>query len=181
MVACNDVVIIDLTFLLKSSEQSFCGAPLIVGPQGVDNTVLYGVARDLLRLRNSVGIRNGIVVIGREANAVSSEASIDSILPFLRRLRAIVIYEPKATAASLCRSLSSAARWVLTQDRVLFQLASEDFGVIVPDIAGSALEVVTGESLKTTLGIRPAQVPSFLAVLRNKSIRCRINELPTNV
>ena len=120
MVACNDVVIIDLTFLLKSSEQSFCGAPLIVGPHRVDNTVLYGVARDLLRLRNSIGIRNGIVVIGREANAVSNEASIDSVVRFLRRLRAIVIYEPKATVPSLCRSLSSAARWVLTQDRVLF-------------------------------------------------------------
>jgi DNA polymerase I len=164
MVACDDVIIIDLTFLLKAREQSFCGAPLIVGPQGVDNTVLYGVARDLLRLRNSVGIRNGIVVIGREANAVSNEASIDSVVRFLRRLRAIVVYEPKATVASLCRSLSSAARWVLTQDRVLFQLASEDFGVIVPDIAGSGLEVVTRESLKTTLGIRPAQVPSFLAL-----------------
>src|ERR1039457_7171080 len=127
MVACADVVVIDLTFLLKSSEQSFCGAPLITGPQGVDNTVLYGVARDLLRLRNSVGIRNGIVAIGREANAVSSEASIDSAVRFLRRLRAIVIYEPQATMASLCRSLSSAARWVLTQDRSLFQLAGEHF------------------------------------------------------
>ena len=164
MVACSDVVVIDLTFLLKSSEQSFCGAPLIIGPQGVDNTVLYGVARDLLRLRNSVGIRNGIVAIGREANAVSSEASIDSAVRFLRRLRAIVIYEPQATMASLCRSLSSVARWVLTQDRSLFQLAGEHFGVIVPDIAGTGLEIITGESLKTTLGIRPAQVPSFLAL-----------------
>jgi DNA polymerase I-like protein with 3'-5' exonuclease and polymerase domains len=164
MVARNDVVIIDLTFLLKSSKRSFCGAPLIVDPQGVDNTVLYGVARGLLRLRNTVGIRHGIIVIGREANAVSNEASIDSVVRFLRRLRAIVIYEPKATVPSLCRSLSSAARWVLTQDRVLFQLVSEDFGVIVPDIAGSGSEVVTRESLKTTLGIRPAQVPSFLAL-----------------
>ena len=133
MVACNDVVIIDLTFLLKSSEQSFCGAPLILGPQGVDSTVLYGVARDLLRLRNTVGIRNGIIVIGREVSAVSNEASIDSVVRFFRRLRATVIYEPKATVPSLCRSLSSAARWVLTQDRVLFQLVSEDFGVIVPE------------------------------------------------
>jgi DNA polymerase-1 len=58
----------------------------------------------------------------------------------------------------------SAARWVLTQDRSLFQLAGEHFGAIVPDIAGTGLEIITGESLKTTLGIRPAQVPSFLAL-----------------
>lgn len=41
MVAPNDVVVIDLTFILESSEQSFYGAPLILGPQGDNNTVLY--------------------------------------------------------------------------------------------------------------------------------------------
>src|SRR5439155_203472 len=47
---------------------------------------------------------------------------------------------------------------------VLFQLARDDFGIIVPDIAGNGYELVTVESLKTSLGIRPAQVPSFLAL-----------------
>ncbi len=157
MVAPNDVVVIDLTFLLKSNEQSFCGAPLIFGPQGVDNTVLYGVARDLLKLRRSVGIRHAVVVIGREANAVSNETSIDSIVRFLRRLRTVVVCDPKAAAASLCRSLSSASQWVVTQNTILFQLATGEFGVIVPDIASGALEVVTAESLKITLGIRPSR------------------------
>src|SRR5260370_39375272 len=64
----------------------------------------------------------------------------------------------------LRRSHAWSARWILPQDRVRLKLASEDFGDIVPDIAGSVLEVVTSESLKTTLGIRPAQVPSFLAL-----------------
>ena len=67
MVAPNEVVVIDPTFLLESSEKSFYGAPLFCGPQGEDNTVLYGVTRDLLRLRKSVGIANGIIVIGKEA------------------------------------------------------------------------------------------------------------------
>jgi DNA polymerase-1 len=52
----------------------------------------------------------------------------------------------------------------VTQNKVLFQLARNDLGVIVPDIAGGGFEVVTVESLKTSLGIRPAQVPSFLAL-----------------
>jgi len=82
----------------------------------------------------------------------------------LRRLRAAVVQEPKATAASLCRCLSSAARWGVTQNKVLFQLARDDFAVIVPDMASGTLEVVTVESLKASLGIRPAQFPSFLAL-----------------
>jgi hypothetical protein len=52
----------------------------------------------------------------------------------------------------------------VTQNRVLFQLVSDDFGIIVPDVAKDELEVVTVESLKTSLGIRPDQVPSFLAL-----------------
>ena len=65
MVTRNDVVVIDLTFLLESSDKSFCGAPLFLGPQGEDNTVLYGVARDLFKLRQSVGIQHAILVIGK--------------------------------------------------------------------------------------------------------------------
>jgi len=164
MVALNEVVVMDLTFLLESSEKSFYGAPLFCGPQGEDNTVLYGVTRALLRLRNSVGIANGIIIIGKEAASVSSEKNVNRLVQLLRKLRVAVVYEPKAAAASLCRCLSSAARWVLTQNKVLFQLASNEFGVIVPDMASGGLEVITGEALKVSLGIRPDQVPSFLAL-----------------
>jgi hypothetical protein len=41
---------------------------------------------------------------------------------------------------------------------------SDEFGVIVPDMANGHLEIVTVESLNASLGIRPAQVPSFLAL-----------------
>ena len=164
MVSANDVVIIDLSFLLESSKKSFYGVPLILGPQGEDNTVLYGVARDLLRLRKAVGIRRAIVVIGREASIVLNEATVSSVVHFLKKLGAAVVYEPKATAASLCRSLSSAARWVVTQNKALFQLVSDDFGIIVPDVTSDEVEVVTTESLKASFGIRPTQVPSFLVL-----------------
>jgi 3'-5' exonuclease len=164
MVAPNDVVIIDLSFLLESSEQSFYGAPLILGTQGEDNTVLYGVARELLRLRKGVGIGRAIVVIGREAHIVSNEANVASAVRLLKRLGVAVVCEPKTTAGSLCRSLSSAARWVVTQNRVMFQLVNDDFGIILPSVTSDELQVVTTESLKATLGIRPSQVPSFLAL-----------------
>lgn len=160
----SDVALIDLTFLLKASERSFYGAPLILGLQGEDLTVVYGVARGLLGLRKSVGIKRAIVVIGSEASAVSAEVNINKIVRFLTRLRTSVVYEPKARAGSICKCLAPVARWVVTQNKLLFQLVTKDFGVIVPDIAGDGLEMVSVESLKTGLGIRPDQVPSFLAL-----------------
>src|SRR2546426_633177 len=110
MVMRSDVVLIDLTFLLKATEGSFYGAPLILGPQEEDFTVLYGVTRGLLRLRKSVGIKRAIVVIGSEASAVAAEGNINKIVRLLTRLRTSVTYEPKARTGSICKCLAPAAR-----------------------------------------------------------------------
>jgi DNA polymerase I-like protein with 3'-5' exonuclease and polymerase domains len=160
----SDVVLIDVTFLLESSEQSFYGAPLILGSQGKDHTVLYGVARGLLRLRKSVGIQSGIVLIGSEACAASTEANVANVVHFLSRLHTPVVYDPSARTGTLCRRLGPSARWVVTRNKTFFQLVSDDFGVIVPDMAGGGLEIVSLESLRASLGVRPSQVPSFLAL-----------------
>jgi hypothetical protein len=40
MVASNELVLIDLAFLLESSDKSFCGAPLILDLHGQDCTVI---------------------------------------------------------------------------------------------------------------------------------------------
>src|SRR5258708_35443399 len=124
----GEVFLVDLTFVLKANEQSFYGAPLLLGTQGEDNTVLYGVARDLLRLRKNLGIRNAIVVIGSEATTISSETTINGVLRLLTRLRTVVVYERKASAVGVCRCLASVARWVVTQNRALFQLISDKCG-----------------------------------------------------
>jgi DNA polymerase III epsilon subunit-like protein len=165
----GDVFLVDLTFVLKANEQSFYGAPILLGPQGEDNTVLYGVARDLLRLRKNLGIRNGVVVIGSEATTISSETTINSVLRLLRRLGAVVVYEPKASAGGVCRSLASVARWVVTQNSALFHLVSDKCGVILPNKACDDFEIVALEALKARLGVRPDQVLSFLALTEGGS------------
>jgi DNA polymerase I len=86
------------------------------------------------------------------------------MLRLLRDLRIAVVYEPTKSAGSVCRSIASLARWVVTQNRALFQLISEQFGVIVPSIAYGDFEIVTPDSLRVRLGVRPDQVPSFLAL-----------------
>ena len=163
------VFLVDLTFVLRANEQSFYGASLLRSPQGEDNTVLYGVVRDLLRLRKNLSIRNAILVIGSEATTVSSEATINRMLRLLRNLRIAVVYEPKASAGSVCGSIASLARWVVTQNRALFQLISEQFGVIVPSNTCGDFEIITPGSLKLRLGVPPDQVLSFLALTEGGS------------
>ena len=158
------VFLVDLTFVLKANEQSFYGAPLLIDPQGENNTVLYGVVRDLLKLRKNLSIRTAIIVIGSEATTVSSQATISRMLRLLRDLRIAVVYEPTTSAGSVCRSIASLARWVVTQNRALFQLINEQFGVIVPTNAYGDFEIVTSDTLQVRLGVRPDQVPSFLAL-----------------
>jgi DNA polymerase I-like protein with 3'-5' exonuclease and polymerase domains len=164
MVMLGELVLIDLTFLLRSSEQSFYGAPLLLGPQGEDYTVLFGVVAALFRLRTSVGIHNGIVIIGSEACAVSTEANVSRVVRFLNRLHTPVIYDPNVRTTTLCRCFAPSARWLVTQNKACFQFVSDAFGVIVPDIAGGESEIVSVESLRASLGVRPPQVPSFLAL-----------------
>jgi DNA polymerase-1 len=165
----GDVFLVDLTFVLNANEQSFYGASLLIGPQGEDNTVLYGVVRDLLRLRKNLSIRNAIIIIGSEATAVSSEETISRLMHLLRELRVAVVYEPTASAGSVCKAIASRARWVVTLNRALFQLISDEFGVILPSNEGGDFEIVTSDSLKARLRVRPDQVLSFLALTEGGS------------
>ena len=54
-----NIFFIDSTRFLEVSQRSFLGAPLLV-VDGEDRTFLFGVIRDLLRLRQKLGINQGV-------------------------------------------------------------------------------------------------------------------------
>jgi hypothetical protein len=58
--------LIDSRFLLRSSTETFWGAPLNI-VDGKDNTFCFGFLRDLLRLRNSLRISAGVIVLVKNA------------------------------------------------------------------------------------------------------------------
>ena len=60
----DSLFVIDSTFLLETSRNSFHGSPLLQDSSGRDSTMLFGFARDLLRLRKQLGIRKALVVFG---------------------------------------------------------------------------------------------------------------------
>ena len=60
----DSLFVIDSRFLLETSHHTFHGAPLLQDSRGRDTTMLFGFARDLLRLRKQLGMRKALVVMG---------------------------------------------------------------------------------------------------------------------
>jgi DNA polymerase-1 len=161
MVKRADLFLVDVTFLLEASEGAFRGAPLFVDREGEDHTIVYGVLRDLLRIRNDIGIRNAIVLIGSEAERASTDSNIDNMCRLLSKLHVAVVREPKLAVGSLCGRLAPTAGWLITANRSLLQLVTAELSVIRP---GKEMEIITLETLQATEGVRPEQIPSLLAL-----------------
>src|SRR6266478_8478476 len=75
----DSLFVIDSTFLLEASRNSFHGAPLLQDSSGRDTTMLFGFARDLLRLRKQLGMRKALVVIGDDGPCLPDSLISDAI------------------------------------------------------------------------------------------------------
>jgi hypothetical protein len=87
----ESLFIIDSTFLLERSHNGFLGAPLSQDSSGGDATMLFGFARDLLRLRKQLGIRKALIVIGNDQPRLP-ESLISDAIDFLQLLRVPVLH-----------------------------------------------------------------------------------------
>ncbi|MGC2577176.1 MAG: hypothetical protein WA376_06325, partial [Terrimicrobiaceae bacterium] len=136
--------LIDATFLLEDAEKAFLGAAAIVDSHGRNNSVVYGAVRDMLRLRGTLGIVSGVVVVGAEATKVSTKPNIENLRDCLHALGTYVVHKPNACVGTLCRSIlkDRIGRWIVTRDKALMQLAGPRCGVIVT-AEGAAPQAVT--------------------------------------
>jgi DNA polymerase-1 len=157
--------LIDATFLLEDAEAAFLGAAAIVDSHGRNNSIVYGAIRDMLRLRRTLGIVSGVIIVGAEAATVSTTPNIENFVNCLRALGTYVLHEPGASVGTLCRSILKDRKewWIVTRDKALMQLVGTGCGIIMT-AEGVAPEPVTVERLAADFGIRPDQVPSFLSL-----------------
>ena len=157
--------LIDATFLLDDAEKAFFGSAPLVDRYGRNTSVVYGAVRDLLRLRATLGIARGIVLVGADADNVASELNIGLFRDLLQGIGTNVLHEPTVRVGALCRSilLERKATWIVTRNRSLMQLVDARCGVILAS-EGAAPEVINENVLASQYRIRPEQVPSFLAV-----------------
>ncbi len=87
----DSLFVIDSTFLLETSNSTFHGAPLLHDTSGRDTTMLFGFARDLLRLRKQLGMRKALIVIGDTGSRVPGPL-VSETIDLLKRLRVPVLY-----------------------------------------------------------------------------------------
>ena len=158
----DSLFIIDSTFLLETSQNAFRGAPLLHDSGGRDTTMLFGFARDLLRLRKQLGMRKTLIVIGDDRPFLPGSL-ISDVIDFLKRLRVPVLYAKGVRVGNVCAALAERCNWIVTGNRAMLQLISDRCGVILPK-KGNELDVVTLASIKDQLGVSPSQVPSLFAL-----------------
>ena len=114
----DSVFVIDATFLLQASRNSFHSAPLLHDLSGRDTTMLFGFARDLLRLRKQLGMRKALVVSGDNGPCLPDSLISDSI-DFLKRLRVPVLDAKGVRVGDVCAVLADRCTWIVTGDKAL--------------------------------------------------------------
>jgi hypothetical protein len=72
--------VVDATFLLDDAEKAFLGSAPLIDGSGRNTSVAYGAVRDMFRLRRSLGIIRGSVIVGADAHEVSSALNLKSFM-----------------------------------------------------------------------------------------------------
>ena len=162
MIDTRETFLIDGTALFDASNKAFLGIPILM-VDGEDYTFLFGVVRDLLHLRQNIGIDKGLFVVGREAHEVTSVANVDKTVSFLRQFGIAVVHDPSASVLDLCVYLASLATCVVTHDRRLLLLASDARRIILLNDKNER-EVYGPDTVKARFGVPPSLVPAFLAL-----------------
>jgi len=159
----DSLFVIDSTFLLETSHSTFYGAPLLHDSSGGDTTMLFGFARELLRLRKQLGMRKALIVIGDTGSCVP-EPLVSDTIDLLQRLRVPVLYAKGVRVGDLCAALAAHCAWIVTGNKAMLQLINHQCSVILSR-KGDELDVVTVASMKERLGVCPSQVPFLLALI----------------
>ena len=93
MVSPESRFLIDAAFIVERAHKTFFGAQLITAA-GRDHTFTFGCVRDLLRLRRNLGIRDGVIVFGKETYSVASRERILDLMVVLNELRIPHVHDP---------------------------------------------------------------------------------------
>jgi 3'-5' exonuclease len=170
MVRAGARFLIDASFIADKIHNTFLGAPLLT-VTGRDRTFAFGFLRDLLRLRHALEIHAGLVVLGREAHLLSSQDSIQSLIPYLHNLRIPHIYEPLNRTLDLMHSIRSSFNHIVASDASFLQFSGDSLTVILPGRgADSEWDWISAGTVKEMMGISPAHIPTYLALTDSSSI-----------
>ena len=160
MVAANSTFLIDTTFIVKNTHNSFFDTPLLI-TNGKDNTFAFGFVRDFLRIRKNLGIINGVLAIGKEAYLYTSKQNIQDVITLLRKLNVPYVHEPAKCILNIGYSLKSEVTYFVTQDKNFLQLTTEN-KIVILFSDHKNYTCISGNEVKQRIGVDKQKKYRFL-------------------
>jgi DNA polymerase-1 len=169
MVDSEDRFIIDAAFIVERTHKVFCGAPLITAA-GRDHTFIFGCVRDFLRLRRNLGIKAGVVVLGKETYSVSRRDSVLGLVVILNELKIPHVHDPLNLGLHVIGPMCSGFTHIVTDDKRLLQFVTNGLVVLLPRRGTqNEWDRMSPTTVKATLGVVPKDVPTYLALTASPS------------
>ena len=170
MVNSENSFLIDATFIIERTHKTFLGTPLLM-VQGRDRTFTFGFAREFLRLRNTLGIRSGVLVIGKNSRLIASDKNIQDLVEFCRTLDIPCVHDPQNDVLHIAGSMTSGFSHIVTGDRRLLQLSRDRLIIILAkNRTVDEYDWMSSESIRTAIGVQPADVPTYIALTEGASL-----------
>lgn len=159
-----DRFLIDGRFIVNRVHDAFLGAPLLT-VDGADHTCTFGFARDLLHLRQTLGIHVGAVVIANDPRFEAAKYNIDGILTFLDRFKIPYVHDSANSGLSVVESVSSRFTHIVTADRSVLQLSRKGLVIVLADARRRReYESYSKETVQAKMGVEPTNIPTYLAL-----------------
>ena len=156
----SNFLVIDAEFLLKTSADAFHECSLFRDASGRDITVAYGFIRDLLRLRQRLGINSGVVVFHKATVPLVAQDHVSLCQAFLREMQISTIFEGGCSFKTVCEALTPRPRWIISDDFNLAQMVGENLTLLMPG-KDHALSLITPAYLSSHYGVSPGQIPDL--------------------
>ena len=123
MVMPENRFLIDAAFIVERTHKTFFGAPLMTAA-GRDHTFAFGCVRDFLRLRRNLGIKAGVMVLGKETYSVSSRDSVLALIVILKELKIPHVHDSLNLGLHVISHMRSGFSHIVTADRRFLQFCT---------------------------------------------------------
>ncbi len=166
MVTTDNIFLIDSTFIFKNTHETFLSAT-ILSVDGKDTTFIYGFSRELLRLKQSLCINKGILIIGKEALNLTTEEHVKDVLLFLNKLDVPVVSDTNSRVLDICFSLLPKVTNVITKAEEMLQFEKKDLVIIIPTDSGK-FDFICADKINARVGVNRKQVPTLLTLTEGR-------------
>lgn len=158
-----DLFVIDGSCLVQASYDSFVGAPLLES-DGKDLTFTYGVTRDFLRLRQSLGATRLALIFGMETYASTQNPEMVNVAAaFLEEMGVLVVNASACPVVDVSLAFLGTASYFVSSNPNLLQLTQHGSGVVLVR-ARREFSTYDANRVRAEFGVAPKRIPDFLVL-----------------